>query len=422
MKKGIVMEQQNEYMIVMTSDGKFHRAEKINHADIGMEVQFKTVDERKVLHQWTQVMRSHYTRAAVVAIIFLLMVFPVFSWYGSNQAFAYMNIDINPSVELELNDQMQVIDMTPQNEEAEEIVSSLKDWKKKDASEVTFELIELSQEKGYVNDANQVLIGISYLKEVVDQNYTEEIETYLMGKATNINIATFLVPEDLRRKAMNQKASVNEMVADRIKNEEMNQTGDSELPVHIEDDDREIIQSFYKEDSSEEKQRESLDSDTNSDTNSLVPPAVDVKPANQVLKDRGFGQTGQKGKDKAPGQWVKEKEQSGQGKKQHIEDKHSKKKHIEKKDNKKKHIGKDKIKHIENKNERKEEKKVNDKDREKTERPSPKPKEKERGKQKDKDSGSKHKQKKDDRNRGKGSNGKEKPSRGNGNSSNGKHS
>ncbi|WLR47694.1 anti-sigma factor domain-containing protein [Halobacillus litoralis] len=301
MKKGIVMEQQNEYMIVMTSDGKFHRAEKINHADIGMEVQFRTADERKVLHQWTQVLRSHYTRAAVVAIIFLLMVFPVFSWYGSNQAFAYMNIDINPSVELELNDQMQVIDMTPQNEEAEEIVSSLKDWKKKDASEVTFELIELSQAKGYVNDANQVLIGISYLKEELNQNYTEEVETFLMENATDISVATFLVPKDLRKKAIDQKASVNEMVADRIKSEEKDQTGESELSVHVEDNDREIIQSFYKEDSSEEKQEEVYDSEVKP----VVPPAVNVKPQKQDAKNPAPEQAGQK--RKIPGSWSEEK-------------------------------------------------------------------------------------------------------------------
>ncbi|WP_406945710.1 anti-sigma factor domain-containing protein [Halobacillus sp. SY10] len=409
MKKGIVMEQQNEYMIVMTSDGKFHRAEKVDHADIGMEVQFKTANERKVLHRWAQVLRNHHTRAAVVAIMFLLMVFPVFSWYGSNQAFAYMNIDINPSVELELNDQMQVIDMIPQNDEAEEIVSALKDWKKKDASQVTFELLELSQARGYVNDANQVLIGISYLKEEVNQNYTEEIETYLMEKATNISIATFLVPKDLRRKAIDQKASVNEMVADRIKNEEMDQSEESELPVHVEDDDREIIQSFYKDDSSEEKQEEVRDSDVKS----VVPPAVDVKPEKQGATNKKPEQAGQKGKAQAPGQ---QKKKPDQGEK-HIEKKDNEKKHIEKKENKKKHK--------ENENERKEDQKASDKPKGKP-KTSPKPKEKEKEKekekQKDKNSGSKHNHKQDDRNRGKGSNEKEKPPRGNGNSSNGKHS
>ncbi|WP_394219968.1 anti-sigma factor domain-containing protein [Halobacillus trueperi] len=404
MKKGIVMEQQNEYMIVMTSDGKFHRAEKIDYADIGMEVQFRTADERKVLHQWTQLLRNHHMRAAMVAIIFLLMVFPVFSWYGSNQAFAYMNIDINPSVELELNDKMQVIDMIPQNEEAEEIVSSLKDWKKKDASEITFELIELSQEKGYVNDANEVLIGISYLKEEADQNYTEEIETFLVEKAENISIATFMVPKDLRREAIDQKASVNEMVADRIKNEEMDQTGESELPVHVEDDDREIIQSFYKEDSSEKEQEEWLDSDVKP----VVPPAVNVKPEKQDLKNREPEAARSKGKAQAPGQ---QKEKAEQGEK-HIEKKSNKKKHIEKKDTKKKHEVNEQV--------RKEDKKANGKQQGKSEPPSSKSKEKENKKQKNKHSGSQHK--KDDQNKGKGSNGKEKPPRGNGNSSNGKHS
>lgn len=296
------MEQQKEYMIVMTSDGRFHRAEKMEQAEVGMEVHFRIAAEQKVLYRWTQILQSNHTKVAVIAIVFLMTLFPIFSWYGSNQSYAYMNIDINPSVELELNDQMQVIEIVPQNKEAEQIVSSMKNWEKKDASEVTFDMIQQSQEMGYVNKDNQVLIGISYLKADFDQNYSEEIETFLLERSDAISIATFLVPDELRKKAHEQKGSVNEMVAERIKKQPVEVEKDS-VPITVEDDDKEIIQSFYKEESSEEDQE-------TPDT-SIIPVTPTRPEGNPTPSDRS--QTSKQadtpvvGKESAPGQQEKDK-------------------------------------------------------------------------------------------------------------------
>ncbi|WP_062512801.1 anti-sigma factor domain-containing protein [Halobacillus sp. KGW1] len=257
MRKGIVMEQSKRYMIVMTKDGQFHRAHKMAGAEIGMEVQFSVVEPRKGMVLWSCVKRHNHMKVAIFAIIFLLALFPAYSWYGSNQAYAYMNIDINPSVELELNDHMQVLDITPQNAEAEEIVASLGDWKKRDASEVTFDLINKSHEKGYVNEANQVLIGISYLQSEYDHDYAEEMEEYLTEQEEHLSVATFLVPDDLRRQAEKGKETVNELLADRLSDDSTEEEAETQA-VAIEDDDKEIIQSFYNDDESSEGSEESV--------------------------------------------------------------------------------------------------------------------------------------------------------------------
>ncbi|WP_281976108.1 anti-sigma-I factor RsgI family protein [Halobacillus litoralis] len=345
MRKGIVMEQQHEYMVVMTNDGRFHRAENLAHAEVGMEVHFKTYSEHKVLRRWTQVLRNNHTKVAVMAIVFLLAFFPVYSWYGSNQAYAYMNIDINPSVELELNDQMQVLNITAQNAEAKEIVSELKGWKKKDASEVTFDVIHLSNEKGYVNSENQVLIGFSYLHSEYDQEYSEEIENYLLEQSTNMTIATFLVPDEIRKQARDQKATVNETLAERLR-EEQSETGTGSVPVSVEDDDKEIIQSFYNEESSQE--------DVQEEPGSTITPTVPMKrgeksphlktPVRNKAPDHA--ELPDKGKKTAPGQKKKEEDASGKARnhdksKSHQEkaEGHGKKKNVPEKPSKQKSKG-----------------------------------------------------------------------------------
>lgn len=311
-------------MVVMTSDGKFHRAEKMEQAEVGMEVHFKTADEKKVLHLWTQGVRNNHTKVAIVAIVFLMMTFPIFSWFGNNQAYAYMNIDINPSVELELNEKMQVIDIIPQNREAEEIVASLTNWKKKDASEVTFDMIEISEEKGFVNSSHQVLIGISYLKDDFNQNYTREFESFLNDNSKDISIATFLVPAELRKQAREQKISVNQMVADRI-GEGAGMEEEPEVPVTVEDEDKEIIQSFYKEDATEKEQ----ESPGTSTKEPAVPASPGLKEDNR-LKDQAPARVHEpiNGKEQAPGlQKKKEKDNPGKakGQQQKKENNHPKK-------------------------------------------------------------------------------------------------
>ncbi|RWZ55285.1 anti-sigma factor domain-containing protein [Halobacillus fulvus] len=249
MRKGVVMEQNRDYTIVMTGDGQFHRAKRVQHAEVGMEIHFEALSKNRTLFRWTQLIHNHYSRAAIIALVILLTVFPMYTWYGSNQAYAYVNIDINPSVELELNDDMQVIDMVPHNAESESLIENLEDWKKQDASEVTFDLIQLSKDMGLVNEKNQVLIGVSYIKSDHLGDLSSDIETYLTDQSLGMSVAAFLVPENIRKQAHDTGKSVNAFLADTIEKDQPE--GDEMVPsVTVEDEDKEIIQSFYNEDTS----------------------------------------------------------------------------------------------------------------------------------------------------------------------------
>ncbi|KHE72328.1 anti-sigma factor domain-containing protein [Halobacillus sp. BBL2006] len=305
MRKGIVMEQKKEYTIVMTHDGRFHRARRLNHAEVGMEVHFQALHEKHAMFRWTQVIdRSHF-KVAIISLVLLLTFFPIYSWYGSNQAYAYVNIDINPSVELELNDKMQVLDISPKNERAEEVVEKLEDWKKRDASEVTFDMINMSREMGYVNSENQVLIGVSYIKSDQIDEYSKQMERYLSERSGGMTIATFLVPDQIRQRANESNQSVNAIMAKRINNEGTADSDKDTISVTVEDDDKEIIQSFYKNSSPSSEERESSVDKNESEPKSS--PAV-VKPDNaeahkvQIKEDPKPG----KGKETAPGQLKKQ--------------------------------------------------------------------------------------------------------------------
>ncbi|MCA0969740.1 anti-sigma factor domain-containing protein [Halobacillus litoralis] len=237
------MEQSKHHTIVMTSDGQFHRAERLKNAEIGMEVQFTAIAEKRYF--FTKLVRDHRMKMAVAALVFLVAVMPVFSWYGSNQAYAYVNLDINPSVQMELNDNMEVISIQPQNEDAEKLLTFIEDWKKKDASEVTLQLIQISQEEGYVNENNEVLIGVSYIKSDRTDDYSNQLESYLTSEAMNLSVAAFDIPDQIRKQAEESGTSANQLFAEKLKET------DAPEQRSTEEHDKAIIQSFYEEDSSE---------------------------------------------------------------------------------------------------------------------------------------------------------------------------
>ncbi|MFD2924434.1 anti-sigma factor domain-containing protein [Halobacillus naozhouensis] len=245
MRKGIVMEQSRAYTIVMTNDGTFHKAKLLKRAEVGMEVYFRpTVAKHR---GFTQLFMLRKVKFAAVTLALLIAFFPAYLWYGSNKAYAYVNIDMNPSVELKLNKRMEVIDVIPLNEDAEVLLSKLENWQHDPASEVTFDMITLSQKLGYINNQNQVLIGVSYVNKH-DEDFSAKIESYLAKQSFNLSIASYNVPSQMRKQAKKEKVSVNELMADSLSEAK----NEASAKVTVEADDKAIIQSYYNKSESSE--------------------------------------------------------------------------------------------------------------------------------------------------------------------------
>ncbi|MCP3026816.1 anti-sigma factor domain-containing protein [Halobacillus sp. A5] len=249
MRKGIVMEQNKKFTIVMVDDGTFHKAKRLKRANVGMEVHFQSFKDSSM----KDLFLVHRMKLAAVAMAILLTLFPAYFWHEDNKAYAFVNVDINPSVEMEVNGKMKVLKLNPLNDEAEEMITRMTDWKKQPASEVALQMISLSQQQGYMNRDQEVLIGVSYLKDK-DSDFSSEIENYLHDEMEGLMLASYNVPNKVRKQAEDEETSVNELMAESIgedAEESEEQEGES-----IEDDDLAIIQSFYEENKSSDNDKE----------------------------------------------------------------------------------------------------------------------------------------------------------------------
>lgn len=176
LKKGIIMEMNDSYLTLLTPDGEFLRAQKQDIPySIGEEIYFFPVEDMIRRNREFRLINIFKLKALwVSAAAILILLGSAIPIYQSNQAYAYMSFDTDSNIELGLNKKMQVVEITGFSEEAEKIISNLRDWKKKDASEITPIILAKLEKAGFINQAEPVVITTIKTKTLA-----AEVETRL---------------------------------------------------------------------------------------------------------------------------------------------------------------------------------------------------------------------------------------------------
>lgn len=216
------MDVNDEYITMLTPDGEFVKAKHMKDSyEIGEEMTFFPINER-VSHtskrSFFQVKKWRYALASSLIAILLLSLFIPFS--SSDEVYAYMSIDINPSFEVGLDENLHVVSLEALNDEAKKLEESIPDWKNSTLDSITEKIIQHSKENGYLLDGKQVLIttvvadnhkkkvdqelqqGIEEIKEVYGKeqiavtSVTSTVETRNAAKEKGISTGKLLIKEN----------------------------------------------------------------------------------------------------------------------------------------------------------------------------------------------------------------------------------
>lgn len=181
MKKGIVMEIDESCLTLLTPEGEFLHARRQNQPyAIGEEIHFFPIEMVKTSNQLNPVkniFRFKPILGLMAAVVICLGT--LFPMYQNNKAYAYMSIDVNPSIELGINKKMQVVEMTGFNEEGKKIISRMNDWEKKDVSELAKTILTEIKKEGFLKTEEHVIISTVRTKEPevkVEKKLQENIE------------------------------------------------------------------------------------------------------------------------------------------------------------------------------------------------------------------------------------------------------
>jgi len=244
-KKGIILEQHRKYTVVLTKDGEFRKMSPIKDAEIGMEVMLDAAPKRK----WgKQRMIPVSILAAACMFIFLFQMVPT-----KNTTYAYVVVDINPSLELEVTEDMKIHSVRPINEDAERLIEALDHLDELEINQAMDLIIDTSEEHGLMNGQKNILVGVSYSDEQEEDGIPEPIEEYVDTKKDKWNIASFHVPSDVREEAMDSNTSMNEKLAEKMDKE-------TKVKEKIGEQEQELIHTFYNNEEDETMEEESKES------------------------------------------------------------------------------------------------------------------------------------------------------------------
>lgn len=239
------MEKHRKFTIVVTSDGNFQKVKPIKEADIGSEVSFEKLTEKQsglLFFPSRKKNSSPPLRYIAIACMVLLLVMPFYFLSGENKTYAYVNLDINPSLEIEINEELDVVAVTPLNEDANKLLEKLPDYKNKQVVPFIEIIMNKSAELGLTKNGKNVLVGVSYL-QAEDISVIDTVDKYFSTNKTSWKIATFQVPKELRKRALEENISMNKVLANTM---DSNSKPEKVLnQPRTNDDEKELIRSFY---------------------------------------------------------------------------------------------------------------------------------------------------------------------------------
>lgn len=206
MKHGIIMELSGNHAIIMTPQGEFLKIHKNKRQwQVGQEVSFTP----PAAHFPRRVMRW----TAAVAAVFLALFIGLPGIFGPSEAVAaYVTMDINPSLELSINKKQVVIDVTPLNDDAKQMLSSLKLSGLK-VEQAALIVVEQAEKAGYIRtEGADILVTTTAAgnEQINEDEINSNIQQLVNKKGNthkNVTVAVFIAPKEVREEAQKEKIS-----------------------------------------------------------------------------------------------------------------------------------------------------------------------------------------------------------------------
>ncbi|GIM47214.1 hypothetical protein DNHGIG_27630 [Collibacillus ludicampi] len=211
-RKGIIMKIAGQQVIVLTSDRQFITLPYEAHMRVGKEVIIPIV---------TQTEKRSFFRSPIKIIgVFVASVLMVLEfWQGipkhqGNHAYAYITIDVNPSVELAIDRQELVLFANPLNDDAKKLLENTQ-LTGKQVDQAVAVLADESVRQGYLKAQSEVLISASRVQgedeRTIDLTQLEDKLMNAFHHAVSQNIPVdvegVIVSDELRHEAMSQGLS-----------------------------------------------------------------------------------------------------------------------------------------------------------------------------------------------------------------------
>ncbi|MFJ9384786.1 anti-sigma factor domain-containing protein [Peribacillus sp. NPDC101481] len=219
MKKGVILSVNKRFVTLLTPEGEFLKTKRQERVyEVGEEITFSPAKQKFTLAFSN--FHSSFKKTAVLSIAStFLILFSILPSYFSGPVSAYMTIDVNPSIELELDDDLEVLKLTGLNEDGKLVIGQLKDWKGKDIKTVTNRIVETTKQLGYLKGNKQIVVSTTLLEKdkELDKNLKEEIkEISEQDNVSNTKMKVIQATKSDRKQAREQGISTGKYLEKKL--------------------------------------------------------------------------------------------------------------------------------------------------------------------------------------------------------------
>ncbi|ABO50818.1 hypothetical protein Dred_2308 [Desulforamulus reducens MI-1] len=145
--KGILVQKKGPLGVLMTSEGRFIRVMLIGKDNsLGQEI------------PGYELKHPSLTQSIAAASVLIVLLMGIWSQFFINTAAAYVALDINPSIELTVNDSGTVIEVKGLNEDGNELLEKVTP-KKMQVYKAVESLVEEAAKCNYLNSNNNVILA-----------------------------------------------------------------------------------------------------------------------------------------------------------------------------------------------------------------------------------------------------------------------
>ncbi len=194
--KAVVMEIKDRYMVVLDCSGRFQRLKYDYVSRIGDEIDMTAVNRMPAVI---------FKKLAAAAAIFL---FTLCSGYGAVSyytPYAYVDIDINPSVELVLNRYLRVINVQSLNDDGARVVTNVSDIKNNTMDNAVGILLENAEKQKFIADdrKNVVVFTVSGINDEPLENIRDRLKNTAKTKLNKLIEEEDIITEKITQKKRN---------------------------------------------------------------------------------------------------------------------------------------------------------------------------------------------------------------------------
>ncbi|MCD1259387.1 hypothetical protein B5M42_011135 [Paenibacillus athensensis] len=208
MNKGIVMELTDSYIVVMSPEGRFDKLPRqTRNCEVGEEILY-TAPVKARFRKPQLAITSGLVAAVVLCFV---LITALTGGPASGQVVAYVSIDINPSVELGIDNQEIVQDLQGLNSDGSELIQAV-DYKGRSVQEVTAAILDKAEQGPLAKGEGDIIISSTLVasRSSVDdealaaklkEQVAKHIEEAHPAEASHYEVTAFAAPQEVRQEA-----------------------------------------------------------------------------------------------------------------------------------------------------------------------------------------------------------------------------